>query len=401
MSLAPYLRRVEALEPLVKSLCDEPGRLERLAREYSAGSLLFGVKDNMACDAGLPPARCGARLPASAHAVNAGPEATVVRRLRAGGGTVLGKTRLAEFAALSPPETRNPRDLDRTPGGSSSGSAAAVAAGFCDAALGTQTIGSIGRPAAFCGVVGFAPSVGRVPRDGVDAYSTSVDVVGCLAKDVATASRVAACIVDDFDEDSPEAGPRSLVVPQGAYLSGCFDETARRLFEGALEALARCPGVAVVRRGGVLDDIEAVAARHRELINAELADAHADRFAAFGELYSPATRALVLDHRQPPSEAARASPLETRERLHRALAGHAAFVTPGAASGVAPAGFETTGDPAAQLPWSHAGMPSLTLPAGSWRGLPHAIQLVAPHGDDEALLRLGALLERDVFPPLS
>ena len=126
-----------------------------------------------------------------------------------------------------------------------------------------------------------------------------------------------------------------------------------------------------------------------------------DRFAAFGELYSPATRALVLDHRQPPSEAARASPLETRERLHRALAGHAAFVTPGAPSGVAPAGLETTGDPAAQLPWSHAGMPSLTLPAGSWRGLPHAIQLVAPHGDDEALLRLGALLERHAFPPLS
>ena len=391
-TLAPYLKRLEALEPVVRSLCDEPRRLERLAQEYDGG-LLFGVKDNMACD-GLPPATCGAQLPASAHAINAGPEAAVVRKLRAIG-TILGKTSLAEFAALAPPPTTNPRDAARTPGGSSSGSAAAVAAGFCDAALGTQTIGSIGRPAAFCGVVGFAPSRGRVDASGVDAYSSSIDVVGCLAKDAATAARVGAAIVDGWDDRA--SAPSTLVVPDGAYMES-FSPTAKRLFEASLAALEGCPGVSVVRQSGVLDDIAAVTNMHRELINSELAAAHAERFAEHESLYSPETRKLILAHQTPASEAARRSPLETRAALHAVLGGRV-FVTPGAASGVAPRGHATTGDPAAQLPWSHAGLPSLTLPAGLHDGMPHAIQLVAAHGRDEGLLDLGAVLEHR-FPPL-
>ena len=128
------LHRIAAREPEVKAFTDPADVIVARVERSSDAGLLVAVKDNIACD-GLPPARCGSELPPEAHAINAGPEATVVTRLREAGCVIAGKTRLAEFAALAPPATTNPHNRDYSPGGSSSGSAAAVAAGFVDAAL--------------------------------------------------------------------------------------------------------------------------------------------------------------------------------------------------------------------------------------------------------------------------
>ena len=155
--------RVEAREPSIQALLPEAGRFDRLRREARALAdryrdpsarpplfgWLFGVKDIFHVDGW--PTRAGSRLPES---VLVGPEAESVARLKAAGALILGKTVTTEFAYFTPGPTRNPHNLEHTPGGSSSGSAAAVAAGYCPFALGTQTIGSIIRPAAFCGTIG-------------------------------------------------------------------------------------------------------------------------------------------------------------------------------------------------------------------------------------------------------
>ncbi|HVZ20435.1 MAG TPA: amidase, partial [Vicinamibacterales bacterium] len=204
MDLQGRIDRIEALvearEPEIQALLPEEGRFDRLRRDARALAdrypdaaarpplfgLFFGVKDIFHVDGW--PTRAGSRLPPE---ILHGPQATSVSRLLAAGALMLGKTVTTEFAYFTPGPTRNPHNVEHTPGGSSSGSAAAVAAGFCDLALGTQTIGSIIRPAAFCGIVGFKPTFGRIPADGLVACAPSLDHVGALTRDVATLTRAA------------------------------------------------------------------------------------------------------------------------------------------------------------------------------------------------------------------
>ncbi|HEY4590712.1 MAG TPA: amidase, partial [Thermoanaerobaculia bacterium] len=195
-------------EPSVRAFLLEPGRFKRLHREAdeafaahpdprSRGPLFgvpLGVKDVFHVD-GLP-TRAGSRLPPEELA---GPEAGAVAQLRAKGALIAGKTFTTEFSYYAAGPTRNPHNPLHTPGGSSSGSAAAVAAGLCPAALGTQTIGSIIRPASYCGVVGFKPSFGRVSAEGLIPLSPSLDHVGFLTCDVAGASALAAVLLKDYD----------------------------------------------------------------------------------------------------------------------------------------------------------------------------------------------------------
>ncbi len=185
--------RIDALEPQLQALLPEPDRRQRLHNEATAlqqqwpepgnrpplYGVLTGIKDVFRVD-GFP-THAGSQLPPELFT---GPEATCVTRLRNAGVLILGKTVTTEFAWAEPGPTRNPHHLEHTPGGSSSGSAAAVAAGFCSLALGTQTIGSTIRPASFCGIVGFKPSYGRIPTDGLILFSKSVDTVGIFTQDV-------------------------------------------------------------------------------------------------------------------------------------------------------------------------------------------------------------------------
>ena len=398
------LHRIAARESEVKAFTEPAGDIVARVERSSDAGLLVAVKDNIACD-GLPPASCGSDLPPEAHAINAGPEATVVTRLREAGCVIAGKTRLAEFAALAPPATTNPHTPACSPGGSSSGSAAAVAAGFVDAALGTQTIGSIGRPAAFCGVAALVPTRGRVPRDGVELYSPSVDVVGAFAKDCNTLRDVSRLIYDDWEEPDPDGGvlPRKKLVVLETFRDAVCTAEAKSNFAQALAYLrdAGFEGTVCAMPTPLLDDFASLARRHRCLVNSELQQGHAKRFADHGPLYRPETAALLRASYDAVVDPGSMEAL--REELEAALGAAFAFVAPAAAT-VPPLLAEgTTGDPSASLPFAHAGLPSVTLPVGRDHAtnLPVCLQFVGRAGADEALLQFAARLEEKAFPALS
>ncbi len=401
---AALARAAETASEL-RAFVPEPGRVNRVRAEVAAlrarssdarasgrpplfGALL-GVKDIFAVD-GLP-TRGGSALPAELFAM---PEATAVARLRRAGAIVLGKTVTTEFAYLEAGATANPHDRARTPGGSSSGSAAAVAAGIAPLALGTQTIGSVLRPAAFCGIVGFKPSYGRVPSDGVIPLSRTVDTVGTFTQDVAGAVLAAAALLDDWAPADARAGRPTLGVPRGAYLEQAEAE-GLAAFERAIDRL-RAAGYRVIDVDA-LADIEAVNVRHADLIAAEFAEVHRDWFAEWGALYRGGTAGLYDRGRRVTASlvaAARTGPAQLRDALtgRMTAAGIDAWIAP-AAPGPAPAGLEATGAPRMNLPWTHAGLPAIALPAGAVEGMPVGVQVIARAGDDERLLAWALELE--------
>ncbi len=395
--VAELHERIDALEPDVRAWVDGPKPPERTAAEAAALAERYpdpdrrpplfgvpvGVKDIFHVD-GLP-TRAGATLPPDELA---GPQAAAVTALREAGAFVLGKTVTTEFAYFEPGPTRNPHDAGHTPGGSSSGSAAAVAAGMCPLALGSQTIGSVIRPASFCGVVGFKPSYGRVPLDGVVPVSPSLDHVGLFTQDAAGASLAASALVDDWDDAAADGPDRPVLgVPDGGYLAQASD-AGRDAFETAVDALGDAGYE--VRRVEAFDDIDAVNERHRRLMAAEMAQTHHDWFVEYGDRYADATAELIREGREV-SVSELADARRGRTRLRASLAetmneeGIDAWVAPGA-PGPAPEGIDDTGDPVMNLPWTHAGVPAVTVPAGDVDGLPVGLQCAAAFGDDERLL---------------
>ncbi|MFD8752468.1 amidase [Kitasatospora sp. NPDC059577] len=398
-----FCARVERVDPLIHAFVPEPGRHDRLRAEAErvaarypepAGrpplyGVLVGVKDVVHVD-GLP-THGGSALPPG---VLAGPQAAVVDRLRAAGALVAGKTVTAEFAASAPGPTRNPHHPGHTPGGSSSGSAAAVAAGLVPLAVGTQTVGSVIRPAAYCGVVGFRPTYGRIPIDGVIPNAPSLDTLGVFTADLAGAALAAPLLCDDWRPAGP--GPEPVLgVPDGTYLE-CAEPAALRAFEEQVERLASA-GL-VVRRVELFPDFAEVRRRLQTVNRFELARSHADWFARFGGLYRPETVAGIRVGRGVAPED-RAAALRFRERLRErvdragAAAGVDLWLAPSATGG-APEGLHGTGDAVMSLPWSFLGRPALSLPAGRTpAGLPLGLQVVGAAGDDEALLGRAAGLE--------
>jgi Asp-tRNA(Asn)/Glu-tRNA(Gln) amidotransferase A subunit family amidase len=391
---------LETVEPHVQALLPEAGRRARLLREARqlAGRypepaqrpLLYGipvgVKDIFHVDGFLT--RAGSQLPPQALA---GAESTAVTRLRAAGALVLGKTVTTEFAYFEPGPTRNPHNVAHTPGGSSSGSAAAVAAGLCPLALGTQTIGSVIRPAAFCSIVGFKPSYGRIPIDGVIPFSHSADHIGLFTQDVVGMQRAASVCCDTWRSEGTAARPERrpvLGVPDGPYLEQASEEGLAAF--GAQLVQLEETGYAV-RRVPALGDIDTIARRHGVLIAAEFAQVHGAWFERYKSLYRPRTAEIIRDG-QTVSAAevniARRGQATLRRELHALMTqvGIDVWVTP-AAPGPAPRGIESTGDPAMNLPWTHAGLPAVTVPAGrAANGLPLGLQCVASFMADEALL---------------
>ena len=353
--------------------------------------MLVGVKDIFHVDGWLT--RAGSRLPPEALR---GEEAASVSRLRRAGALVLGKTVTTEFAHFQPGPTRNPRNPDHTPGGSSSGSAAAVAAGYCDLALGTQTIGSIVRPAAFCGIVGVKPTYARIPMSGVIPLAPSLDHAGYFTPDVETAIRAAPVLLDEWDV-TPRARHRPVLgVPEGPYLESAAADT-REWFEAACGALADAGyDVRAVR---VLSDFSVVRERHEIIQAAEAARTHARWFDRYSDLYGSRTAELIRRGRGIAPAALEAA-LAERDRFRDALRQRMhdsdvdAWIAPSSV-GPAPRGLDSTGDPVMNLPWTHAGLPVISLPAGAHRnGLPLGLQIVGAWQRDEDLMFLALDMER-------
>ncbi|WP_255191242.1 amidase [Natronobeatus ordinarius] len=392
-----YVRdRFDDHEPSVRAFLPETqrwGRLERAAssletRYSEPGSRppLFGVpvgvKDIFHVD-GFP-TEAGADVPPEAIT---GPQAATVSALEEAGALVLGKTVTTEFAYFAPGPTRNPHDHGRTPGGSSSGSAAAVAAGLCPLALGSQTIGSVIRPAAFCGVVGMKPSYGRVSTAGVVPVAPSVDHVGWFTQDLAGARLAAGVLCADWRAEDGSGEP-TVGALEGPYLEQA-SATGQAQFEAHLERLSAA-GLEV-RRIDPFTDLESVNRRHERLVAAETALSHSEWYPAYGDRYAPETAELIEEGQAVTVEelvAARAGRRALRERVHDAMADHGidVLVSP-AAPGPAPEGIDSTGDPIMNLPWTHAGLPTVALPASTTDdGLPLGLQCTARFGADEQLL---------------
>jgi Asp-tRNA(Asn)/Glu-tRNA(Gln) amidotransferase A subunit family amidase len=392
--------RIAHSETELHAFVDEPGRAERVAAEVAEiarrwpdpeqrprlHAVPLGVKDIFRVD-GLP-TRAGSELPEEEFA---GPEAVAVTRLREAGAVVAGKTVTTEFAYFAPGPTRNPHHPDHTPGGSSSGSAAAVAAGLVPLALGTQTVGSVIRPAAYCGCVGFKPSYGRVPCDGVIPNAPTFDTVGLFAAGLALVAAASAPLVDGWANAS--AGRPVLGVPAGPYLDQA-DAGASGAFTGQVTAL-RAAGYEV-REVAALDDIAQVNRRQVVVNLVELARTHDVWFERYGDRYRPQTAAAIREGRSIDA-ATYAAALDGVHAFRRALpqlmadAGVDVWICP-SATGPAPRGLDTTGNPAMSVPWTQAGLPALSLPAGTVArepggpALPVGLQCVGRPGADEQLL---------------
>ncbi|GHO96863.1 glutamyl-tRNA amidotransferase subunit A [Reticulibacter mediterranei] len=388
--------RIDALEPQIQALLSEPERRARLLTEAASlqrrypdptqrpplYGVLLGVKDIFRVDGFST--RAGSQLPSTLFT---GPQASCVTILQKAGAIVLAKTVTAEFASDEPGPTRNPHNLAHTPGGSSSGSAAAVAAGFCQLALGTQTVGSVIRPAAFCGIIGFKPTYGRISADGLIPYAVSSDTIGIMTQDVAGAALAASLLCHDWRATTMSAKP-VLAIPNGPYLAQASRE-ALRAFEQQLRLLTNAGYT--IKRVAVLDDIQSINTMHQQLTTAEMAQVHQRWLAAYQQLYRPRTVEKIhtgqkVSHAQ--STEARSSRSQVRVRLEAVMKreGIDLWICP-AAIGPAPEGITSTGSTLMNLPWTHAGMPVLTLPAGkATDGLPLGLQMIAPVMADEHLL---------------
>jgi Asp-tRNA(Asn)/Glu-tRNA(Gln) amidotransferase A subunit family amidase len=400
-ALTASLTEIENFDDDLHAFVLEPARAERIGEEARRLAerwpdperrpplygVPVGVKDVFRTD-GLPTG-AGSRLPADLFD---GPEAGAVTRLRAAGAVVVGKTVTTEFAFFAPGPTCNPHHHEHTPGGSSSGSAAAVAAGLVPLALGTQTVGSVVRPAAYCGCIGFKPTYGRVPSDGVIANAPTFDTVGLFAADLSLATTAAAVMCNGWAAPTP-ADPPVLGVPAGPYLDQA-DLSACGALAEQISAL-REAGYRV-REVPALDDIADVNQRQRIVNLVELARVHEEWFDRYADRYRTETAAGIREGRaiDSASYSAALAAVHTFRRTLPAVmsdAGIDVWICP-SATGPAPHGLDTTGSPLMNVPWTQAGLPALSLPAGTATrdgggpALPVGLQCVGRPDADEDLL---------------
>jgi Asp-tRNA(Asn)/Glu-tRNA(Gln) amidotransferase A subunit family amidase len=319
-------------------------------------------------------------------------DAACVAALRAAGAIVLGKTATTEFAAFEPAVTVNPHDPAHTPGGSSAGSAAAVADGMVPLALGTQTAGSVVRPAAFCGVLGFKATFGRADRTGIGAQAPSLDTLGWFARHADDLSLALSVLVGDDEPEGPEPShPRVAVVPTEHFAEA--DADTRAALETAAGRLAAA-GAAVEALDpaepfpGLMEAQAAVQAFEAAETLGPLRADHEDQLSAsLRALLDTGAAIRPEDH-----VAALALAEDARARLPGLFERFDALLTP-AARGTAPRGLDSTGDPIFCRAWTLLGPPVLSVPGlRGADGMPVGVQLVGRPGGDRALIELGGRL---------
>jgi aspartyl-tRNA(Asn)/glutamyl-tRNA(Gln) amidotransferase subunit A len=393
------LARITKLEPTVLAWAHlDPGGALAAARERDAEAragrprgplhgVPVGIKDIF--DVAGMPTTAGARAFAHTHPTR---DAAAVARLRAAGAVILGKTHTTQFAFRDPAPTRNPWDGAYTPGGSSSGSAAAVAARMVPCAIGSQTVGSILRPAAFCGVVGLKGQHSLVPVDGAVPLAWSLDHVGPFARSVSDAALVLAVMADAKLEPVKVEAPRLSV---GRQLFERADPDLRHHLEGVVERLAQAG--ARVTELTLPPPFAGIHAAGQVVLEVEAATYHQPAFAKHADDYGPGMREMLkIGLARPATEYVNANRVRTafRDAMIPLLEAHDALLSP-TAPGPAPAGLGWTGDASLCAPWSSAGVPSISLPTGlNASGLPLALQLVQAPTGLARLLGVAAWCER-------
>lgn len=416
------LDRIERVESRVQAWArlrpdDARKDARRLADLRASGTLLgplhgipVGVKD-IFYTAGLETS-CGSRIMAGFVPSY---DATAVARLRQAGAIVLGKTHTTEFASFDPSPARNPWNLEHTPGGSSSGSAAALAARMCHGALGSQTSGSICRPAAFCGIVGLKPTFGRVSRHGVHPLAWTLDHPGPMARTVRDVAVLFDAVAGPDPNDpataAAPAAPRAAAALDDARAREAVVRGARigvpdRYFTDGLDpegAAAYREALRVLRDLGCrVEDVrlpdlfEAAMDAHELIHHTEAAAVHADTYRARPGDYGDRLRAVIEAGFHVPAPAyVRAQQIRTLLiEAMRVLMRDADVIATPAAPGPAPAGLGSTGSPVYNRPFSFLGFPSITVPCGFTKGgLPLGLQFGGGPFDEATLLAVAAAYE--------
>ena len=423
---AALLARIDALEPALQAwvtldragaLAAAAAREQELARGAEPG-ILHGVPlalKDIFYTAGLKTTACSRIYADFAPDY----DATCVARLKAAGAVLLGKAVTTEFATSDPSPTRNPWNPDHTPGGSSSGSAVAVAAGMCPGALGSQTGGSTCRPAAYNGIVGLKPTYGRISRYGVVPVSWSLDTVGILTRRVADAALLLQAMAGYDDQDPGSANrpvpdyqeelarwegpPRIGLLNRGYFFDRATAEVQRHT-AAAAQKLAQAG--AVIEERELPASFATAAESQRIVMNVECAAFHEEWFRHRADEYGPCLRANIeMGLLIPAVTYLQAQRLrrQFRRDLTRLAAGVDALLTP-ATPAPAPRDLTTTGDAAFQAPWTSAGLPTIVIPSGlAGDGLPLGIQLAGLPFAEGRLLAVAEWCETalgvDLRPP--
>jgi Asp-tRNA(Asn)/Glu-tRNA(Gln) amidotransferase A subunit family amidase len=382
-----YLARIGEREPLIQAFAhfdaDYARRSAASARPGPLCGLPIGIKDVL--DTADMPSQYGSPIWAGWQPRA---DSAPVAWARAAGGVFYGKTVTTEFATRKPGPTANPAHPGHTPGGSSSGSAAGVADGMFPVAFGTQTAGSVIRPAAYCGVVGYKPSYGMISRIGMKIMSDSLDTVGVIARSVADCAFFAGAV---SGRDLGDPDMRTGRMPRiGICRSPSWDlaapETVALL--ARVEASLTRAGATVEARE-LPDIFTALKTAHPIVMNSESARALGWELATHPEGISEGLRermAFGLGQTEAALTEAYDVFARTQQAFPDAIAGLDVLVTP-SAPGEAPAGLEWTGDPAFNFIWTSLHVPCVTVPAGTGpNGLPLGIQIVGRRGEDRAVL---------------
>lgn len=414
------LKQIERFESQVRAwvLVDAQGArraarhcADQIARGNIRGPLHgipLGIKDIV--DVEGWPTRAGSPITPDRAAAR---DAPLVSRLRDAGAILLGKTVTTQFASFDPPPTRNPWNLARTPGGSSSGSAAAVAMGMCLGAIGSQTGGSITRPASYCGVAGCKPTYGLVSLEGIVPLSFHMDHPGPIARRVADLAILLEAIADPAVPGGVKVPAYSRQLEAGhpprlGTLDGFFTERAnapiRKAFQAALDSL-RAAGAPVATRP-LPWGFDRVIEFHRRIMAVEAAEVHRNAFPARADQFGPQLARLLREGLATPIQdyvAALRHQQEFRRRVVELFTNVDALILPATTSTAPDAA--TTGDPAFNSPWSYSALPVVSVPCGlADDGMPVAVQLIAAPLAESTLLASACWCERvfqfDAQPPL-
>jgi Asp-tRNA(Asn)/Glu-tRNA(Gln) amidotransferase A subunit family amidase len=378
--LEQCLQRIRELEPSIHAWVQvQP---ERPTGDGPLSEIPFGVKDiietkDMATEYGSPlyKGRLGTE------------DAAIIREMRSRGAILLGKTVTAAFAYRTPGLTRNPRNLDHTPGGSSSGSAAAVAAGMVPFTIGEQTRGSIIRPASYCGVTGFKPTYNLLPMEGVLAVAKSLDTLGLFTH--TPADMIALWNALGYPTGSDEQFAFGTLEP----IPECEPEMANA-FRQSITLLSRSgvtiKAVDIAELVKKLDEANGVEQLY------EGSRFHEPRLKEFGDQLDQPLASLIRNGLKIPASRyneAKRFITDCRVRFAGIFKSTPVILTP-AAPGQAPLGLLTTGDPRMNTPWSALGTPAISIPMPIASGLPVGLQLTADLGQDSRVLRAALLLHR-------
>lgn len=400
--ISSLCNKINNTNPSLHAFLHEEGREQRLRKNASIFQdqaidnlplfgLSVGVKDILYVD-GLP-TRAGSQLPLKEFH---GKQADIVTQLKKAGALIVGKTVTTEFATGgTPTETRNPVNLDYSPGGSSSGSAAAVAAGLCEIAIGSQTIGSVLRPASYCSVVGFKGSFGRITTNGIIHFAPSLDTIGFFSKTVSKLIPAIQMLLPSAHTSSTDKKP-IIGIPIGTFLEQA-DKEILQVFNNITKKLES--NGYIIKPVILYEDISTINHDLWTLATYELAEVHKEWYIRYKDKYHPKTQELIEKGKKVSEKTHQkmiTKQKELRETIEKKMSqyGIDLWICPAASTYAPKMSEKITGNPVMNIPWTFAGLPSISLPIKQSGNLPLGLQVVSPFGSDELLLQESLYLER-------